>query len=82
MGLFNRLFGKKRQEEKPTTDSIEETAEEQEVAQEKPTLPAETAETAESQQSVYEKDMTESQAEQVSDARIIEDTTEFERTSN
>lgn len=72
MGLFNRLFGKKRQEEKPTTDSIEETAE-QEVAQEKPTLPAETAETAESQQSVYEKDVTESQAEQVSDARIIED---------
>ena len=54
MGLFNRLFGKKRQEEKPT-------------------LPAETAETAESQQSVYEKDVTESQAEQVSDARIIED---------
>ncbi|MFM1622485.1 signal recognition particle-docking protein FtsY [Streptococcus mutans] len=72
MGLFNRLFGKKRQEEKPTTDSIEETAE-QEVTQEKPTLPAETAETAESQQSVYEKDVTESQAEQVSDARIIED---------
>ncbi len=27
MGLFNRLFGKKRQEEKSTTDSIEETAE-------------------------------------------------------
>ncbi|HHF7056639.1 signal recognition particle-docking protein FtsY [Streptococcus mutans] len=72
MGLFNRLFGKKRQEEKPTTDSIEETAE-QEVTQEKPALSAETAETAESQQSVYEKDVTESQAEQVSDARIIED---------
>ena len=72
MGLFNRLFGKKRQEEKSTTDSIEEAAE-QEVTQEKPTLPAETAETAESQQSVYEKDVTESQAEQVSDARIIED---------
>lgn len=72
MGLFNRLFGKKRQEEKSTTDSIEETAE-QEVAQEKPALPTETAETAENQQSVYENDVTESQAEQVSDARIIED---------
>ena len=29
MGLFNRLFGKKRQEEKSTTDSIEEAAEQE-----------------------------------------------------